>query len=282
MASFNNLSIAEIMADGEPIEIARELLTLRAEISDEVRMLELLGYTQFATIGQLSRITDKNDYLEGCKVLNSLLDVGYIGSIKNVKIKYGYHKGRSTTVYFLTAKGKRSLKVHLPRIARYARSGFPDRISHCRINHQLLVAEVYLFYDNSFLILKCENEDALKGDFQTENEERRRAGKKRFKSNGGFPDLKIAFVRRDDDSGTVSTASIEACVNLSSRQIAAKSNDYDWFVFDESTAARIFDVKKEPATIADDVLAPLEAEMFFKLGKEGRREKKLKIMPKTS
>lgn len=281
MADFNNLTIAEIMADNEPFEIAQELLKLRAKVSNETRMLDLLGYTQFATIGQLSRLYNKEDYLEGCKVLNLSIDAGLIGTIKNVKIKYGYHKGRSTTVYFLTAKGKKSLKVHLPKTARYAQSGFPDRISHSRINHQLLAAEAYLFYDSSFVIFKCENEDALKGEFQTKNEERRKAGLKRVKSNGGFPDLKIAFVRKDDDSGKVSAESIEACVDLSSRQIAAKSNDYDWFVFDESVAARIFDVKKEDATIADDILAPLEAEMFFRHGTGNRGEKKNKNHAET-
>lgn len=276
MKNVNDLSINEMMSDDEPNYIAQEIMRRREPISKEVWMLDLLAQTQFSTAGQLCRVKHKDDFLEGCKVLKSLVDAGLIGTIKNVKIKYGIYKGRSTTVYFLSGKGKKSLKFYFPRTARYAQSGFPNKISHSRINHQLLVAEAYLFYSDICLIVKCESEDVLKGDFQTQNDERRRAGQKRIKTFGGFPDLKIAFIKRGDSSGTVRVVSIEACVNLSSRQIAVKSNDYDWFVFDKSVAARILDIKKDYATIADDVLAPLEAEMFFKRGTGGNREKKTK------
>lgn len=74
--------------------------------------------------------------------------------------------------------------------------------------------------------------------------------------------MRIAILKKD--GSRVDVVQIEACVSLSYAQIRSKSKDFEWFVYDETGADKIFDVHRGHAVIADDILAPLEAEQYFK------------------
>ena len=245
----------------EDLQAARFILSEREKIPEQIFLLELLAHTRFATFGQLSRILPSGDNDEKCRLIEILLKEDLIGKIGNICIQNGRYRNVKTSVLFLTSRGRKSLKFYFPKTAHYAKVGFPDRVSHCRINHQLLTAEAYLEFHRTVKVLKCENEDILKADFEIENAKRTKQGAKPRRSQGGFPDLKISYLYKDT---RIATTTIEACVKLSRKQINRKSSQFEWYVYDELTFSHVWREKGEYATIADDVLSPLEVEQYFR------------------
>lgn len=272
--NIDNLNVDELAQDTEDgLKIAALILEKRRIIPRHVLTLELLANTRFATAGQLSRIITKSSEDEKRQLIEMLLETKFIGKINNIHIGYGRYRGIKTTVYFLTARGRKSLKVFCEKTARYAKVGFPDRVSHSRINHQLLTAEAYLDFHANFQILKCENEDILKSDFQIENSKRRKQNLKPLRNSGGYPDLKICFLHKN----RVGVSSVEACVKLSQRQINRKSNIFEWYVFDDYTYSHIWRAKEQSATVADNILAPIEIEQHFRTKTKLQRLKSAQI-----
>lgn len=258
----DKLKVEELIDDSEDyLQSARHFAIEREMISEHILPLELLAHAQFATAGQLIRVLRSGDNAERCRLIEILINEKLIGKIGNISVLRGRYEGAKTTVYFLTPKGKKSLKFFFPKTARYAKTGFPNRISHSRINHQLLAAEAYLDFDKTFKIFKCENEDLLRADFEIENAQRKKRGLDPLKSQGGYPDLRIAYLHNDTKIGV---SSVEACLKLSLSQIKGKPRNYDWFVYDRGTQSRVWVIKEEYATIADDILAPVDVEQHFR------------------
>lgn len=186
--SIDNFDFDRIIEDEtrNELAIARLVLEKRDKIDESTLMMELLAQTQFATAGQLCRVADNINPMSVCSYINLLLDAKLIGKIPNVTILRGRHKSRKTTVYFLTKLGRKSLKNYFGKTAQYAKPGLPDRITHSRINHQLLVAEAYLYVDNNSYILKCENEDLLKAERQALNKNCGRAEKRQSRVGAAY------------------------------------------------------------------------------------------------
>lgn len=143
-------------------------LSRRRDVPDDVQILELLAQTRFATAGQLTRIFYDNAVKNECDRLKKLLRKKLVGKITNIVISRGRHKGQRTWVYFLTDAGKDELRKYLPVSAAFAKTGFPDKTNHLRINHQLLATEMFLYYHQRHTIYECRNEDCLKSEIQHE------------------------------------------------------------------------------------------------------------------
>lgn len=282
MRDYTSLDFAQLDRERDNAALAETIIIERAELPADIKQMELLAHSQFATAGQLVRTGCGQDVYDGCESIEYLLRKGFVDKMPNIKILYGCHKGMRTTAYFLTAKGNNRLKWHFPTTAKYAKVGFPRTIQHLRVHHHLLIAEAFLDYAKSGNILICRNEDVLRAEIEARNKKKRDAKSGKREKTGSIPDLEIISYSEARDELVFSQ--LEACVKLSPKQISRKSRSYWYYVYDERAAERVHTTNGGDTTIADEIIAPLEAEAFFKSNKvpKGNAEKKERLAGKIS
>lgn len=256
------MEISDVTNERARNKYIEDKLKRRTDAPEDVIVLELLAFTRFATSGQLCRVFYNNQPKDECKRLRKLLRKNLVGKITNVEIRRGRHKGKKTWVYFLTEEGRKEVRDYLGVPAIYAKTGYPDKITHQRINHQLLVTEMYLYYHERYTIYECRNEDSLKSEIQHAKKARREKGFDVSGMSESVADFKIGYI--DFQTGIAETVELEACVEMSAKQILAKKSFVKWFVLDKSQARIIFREKHAEAIVADDILAPYEAENIMR------------------
>lgn len=253
--------VKEIKEKRSYVEFEQQFESERMRMSWEMFLvMQVIGRVAYLTKGQMLRYLQawKRDYEPEIKadmgVIQTLIRKKWITrTSKPIDFSRGKLNGHKIFPYVMTRSGRMAFGKYDVETANLARVGEPEGKGFDRLEHELLISEVYvhLIEEGNFIYWFMSEENMRREIVQNVWKLWRKRENMTLTDNR-LGDFKICYF--DKATGRVEMREGEIAVRYKRAQIVRKSDDLWWFCYSEAEADKIELIKNKPAVILTDKL----------------------------
>lgn len=252
---------AEIKEKRAYVEFEQQFETERQQMTWEMFLvMQLIGRVAYLTKGQMLR------YLAGWKqhfekeikadmgVIQTLIRKKWISrTSRPIDFSRGDLNGHKIYPYIMTRSGRMAFGRYDVETANLARVGEPEGKMFDRLEHELLISEVYVhLIEQGNFIYWFMSEENMRREIVQNIWKMWRKREDMTLTNNRLGDFKICYF--DKQSGRVEMREGEIAVRYKRGQIMLKSDDLWWFCYSEAEAEKIKLITKKSAVVLTDKL----------------------------